>query len=184
MPELSGINLSILHVIYKGLLIVGTIVLAMTNGVLNLSAIKGSLLGYALIFSGITFLMLEIIFSYLNNAASSSQPKTNAFLLIISFFPFAIILFVIFWLIRIIYNNQVRLSEGNISADYGSFTKISMILMIIEIVVMLSASSSENFKKNKIIDVVSSASLTLLGIMNAIVAYIVNTILVYYTTDG
>jgi hypothetical protein len=172
-------NLYILHILYRAMMIVGTIILSLTTGIYSSTAVQGSLSGYILLFAGVLFLFVEIIM--MNFIVKKNN---NYFLIISSLIPLFFMMFVVFFLSSIIFNNQTRISEGHLSSEYTSYSRLAVFLLFLQICTMIYASEKDTFKNNTQLDIVSSSVILLLALLTGIDGYIINTIITLYTTDG
>jgi hypothetical protein len=73
--------------------------------------------------------------------------------------------------------------NGNVSGGYYTFSNTAVVLLLIQLSIITTSMSEDNFTQ-KGFSSVTNSSVLLIGVLTAICANIVRTILKYYTTDG
>jgi len=169
---------NILHNIYKGLLIVSVIILAITSGIYSLNAVRGSLLGYLFLLTTVFLCFTEIVLGYVNS------PSGSLMSLLFSIFPLLFLSLVYMSLFKIFFLNQDRIVSGNVASGYKLYTRSLVGLIILQVAILLYSFEKDVFKVKKMLDIASSSGLMLLGLLTCVNAYIINTILFFYSTDG
>jgi len=134
--------------------------------------------GYVVFALSIMLILIKLINQYLRKNENGSFGK-----IFLTILPFVLMLFVIGFLLYFTIKYKSLIIDGHVSSGYYTFSNISVFLLLIQMSVVYSIISNENFEEKGINNVTSSAVL-LLGILTAISVNILHTILKYFTTDG
>lgn len=171
--------------IYNSLLFVTIILFIISCFLTGTSKIACTIAGYSSI--AVAVLMILGYSLYLLTNFSNENHYTNftyfKHLINISG-PFLILLGVVIYSLYLIITYQNRLSEGNITTEYYTFSTISIALMLIEIYIFYEAMNSKLFNTTGHMPKVSFSLMYLIGVINISCVLIMGTILKYFITDG
>ena len=156
--------------IYKSLLISSAVAFAIYSTTTNEISVNSLIAGYSVLILGISMLLL-FVFNKSTNTSSVMVPFI---------FMFMIISVLLFLLTR----HKTRIVNGQVSQSFYNFSNISVFLILIQVYLIYSQISTEEFKTKKEFNRVTSLVITLLSVLTSICAYIIYIVLVYYTTDG
>jgi hypothetical protein len=98
--------------------------------------------------------------------------------------PFIFMFMIISVLLFLLTRHKTRIVNGQVSQSFYNFSNISVFLILIQVYLIYSQISTEEFKTKKEFNRVTSLVITLLSVLTSICAYIIYIVLVYYTTDG
>ena len=140
------------------------------------SSFNNLIVGYSFIISGFVLLVGYLLFKLSGNYGFLSL------LTIIG--PFIVIIAVIGYYLSILSQYQNRITDGNISVGYYSFSNIFLFLILMQSFVFFKALQDKQFKESHTINKINSMIIYLLGVLSALVAITINIILAYFSTDG
>lgn len=172
MSNSSMINLT--NNVAYSLIAVGVIIISCTLGTSSPGGVTGTMIGYCFIIIG-----LSLISSYLINSISNvSQFFYTAG-------PFVMIISTILYLVYLLGKYFNRITSGNVSSGYYTFSNISLALIIIQLVVFYNATTAKSFNtESPTLSKLNSMIIYLIGTINVISVITLGTILTYYITDG
>ncbi len=98
--------------------------------------------------------------------------------------PFLLMLGIIAFVLYLMISYKSIILDNHVSNGYNSFSNINIILILIQLYIVYTNITSENFEKTGKMSKVTSSIVYLLGILSAISSIILYTILKYFTTDG
>jgi hypothetical protein len=176
-----NINKNINNISYS-LLYGGLIIVLLTLGTLNKSAVSGAIAGYSASWIAILFL-----FSLTYTNYSSSSIKNNSFswkTLGLIFIPYLILLGIIGYSLTLIGVYFDNISSDRVSPYYVTFSYISTIFIIIQVYIFGNITSTNAFTKDGTINSLSLVKLILLGVINILVLISLGISLKYFSTDG
>ena len=156
--------------IYKSLLISSAVAFTIYSVTANEISVNSLIAGYSVLILGISMLLL-FVFNKSTNTTSVMVPFILMFMII------SVLLF-------LLTKHKTRIVNGQVSQSFYNFSNISVFLILIQVYLIYSQISTEEFKKNKVFNRTTSLVITLLSVLTSICAYIIYIVLVYYTTDG
>jgi hypothetical protein len=165
--------------IYKALINAGSIVFIIGMFSTGSNSINCFLSGYATLSLAMMMLLIQV----LNNLQTKKTEDSSIATLIITLFPFILLLCVTAYLFYLTFVYKDIIIEGHVSSGYGVFSNIVTILILIQMYIIYSEVSSKSFQE-KGISSVTMTTILLLGVISAIATNILRTILKYFTTDG
>ena len=135
--------------------------------------------GYVVFALAIMLILIRLI----NNLQTIYKNSASIGTTVFTIAPFILILCCISGLLymNVIYKDIIV--NGNVSDGYYTFSNTAVVLLIIQLCIINSTMSEDTFSQKGFSSVTNSAVL-LIGVMTAICANIVRTILKYFTTDG
>jgi hypothetical protein len=159
--------------IYYCLIISGIFIVIITLG---LSSVVGYIVGYSFIVSGFILLAGYLLFKLSNKSDVSS--------IIFNIGPIIAIIGVITYYLSILGMYQKRITDGNISQTYYSFSNLFLTLVLVQSWVFYGALKDKQFQETKTMNRLYSSALYLLSLINVLIVISVHIILAYFSTDG
>ena len=145
------------------------IIIIVTTGMTDTNALSALIGGYSGLLLGMLFV---IILNY---------PPTSW----IDMFPLFVIIVIISLLIYYLSTYFDRISKGEVSSYYKSFSTISTIFLAIQIITMFSAMFSKSKETSgKLLSDTTFALLGLFGVINFLIVLTIGIVLQFYSTDG
>jgi len=139
--------------------------------------------GYSVLTLGIMMILL-ILFNKVLRVSSNGSAFQIIYSILMTSGPFLLILAVISFVLYLLINYKDRIIEGHIAPSYNSFSNIIVMLLLLQIYLVYTNISTDNFESSGKISKVTSSFIYLLGVLTAICSIILSTILKYYSTDG
>ena len=169
-------------VLYSALFIVGASLLILSFTVSIQSIVYLSLLGYSTLAVAIILIMASIF----SSAITASNGNFGQFTSILfnSTGPFILNIAVILFLLYLMITYQKTINTGNLSQQYYSFSVISSIIIMFQIVLFYYGMQTSTYKREHRLPTIMNSFSYLLGVINVYIAVIIQTILKFYTTDG
>ena len=156
--------------IYKSLLISSAVAFSIYSTTTNNISFNALVAGYSILILGISMLMLFVF-----------NKSTNTTSVMV---PFVFLFVIISIMLYLLTNHKTRIIKGQVSQSFYNFSNISVFIVLIQVYLIYSQISSNEFKKDKIFNRTTSLFITLLSVLTGISTYIIYIVLVYYTTDG
>jgi hypothetical protein len=145
------------------------IIIIITTGMTNKNGVSALIGGY-------TGLLLGILFVIVLNIPTNNW---------INFFPFFYIMFIVSVLLYYLYAYFDKISSGEISSYYGSFSILSTIFLATQVIILFSSmiksngDFSNNFLSNKTFSILS-----LFAVINFLMVITLGIVLHFYSTQG
>jgi hypothetical protein len=139
--------------------------------------------GYSVFTLGI-MMILVILFKNVLKITEKESMMNILYALLMTAGPFILILGVISFVLYSLINYKNNITAGHVAPGYDSFSKIIVMLLFIQFYLVNSNISNERFESTGKISKVASSIIYLLGVLTAICAIILYTILKYFSTDG
>lgn len=153
--------------------------------------------GYSVLTLGIMMILIILFNSVLRNTSNGSTKGSDAstkgsdastfqilYTILITSGPFLLIFAVISFVLYLLINYKDNIINGHVAPSYSSFSNIIILLLLIQVYLVYTNITAENFESNGKISKVNSSFIYLLGLLTAICSIILGTILKYYSTDG
>ena len=156
--------------IYKSLFISSALAFSIYSTTTDTISFNALVSGYSILILGISMLMLFLF----------NKSKNTSSVLI----PFIFLFVTISLMMYLLTNNKTRIIQGQVSPIFYSFSNISVFLLLIQVYLIYSQVSSNEFNTNKIFNRTTSLFVTMLSVLTAICTYIIYIVLVYYKADG
>ena len=157
--------------IYKSLLISSAISFVIyASSPSDVTSLNALIAAYVILIMGVSMLMVYI-FNQAQNAVSSVA-------------PFLIMLTSTGFICRLLITYKDAILNHQVSDGFYNFSKIAVILILIQSYFIYSETNSAEFKLKASFSKITSGVVTMLGILTGICAYILYTVLFYYRTDG
>jgi F0F1-type ATP synthase assembly protein I len=150
-------------------IIASFIIIIITTGMTNKNGVSALIGGY-------TGLLLGVLFIIVLNIPTNNW---------INFFPFFYVMFIVSILLYYLYAYFGKISNGEISSYYGSFSILSTIFLATQLIILFSSmfssngDFSNNFLSNKTFSILS-----LLAVINFLMVITLGIILHFYSTQG
>jgi len=148
------------------------IIVIITTGVSDPNTVSALIGGYMGLFLGVTIVTV---------LTSMNIPFTNWLDLI----PFVVLLIIIFLMIYYLYQYFNRISTGQVSTYYSSFSTLSTLFIATQLIILFSSlyKISDNFQ-NKILTSKTFSLVSLFSVINLLVVITLGIILRFYSTQG
>jgi len=139
--------------------------------------------GYSVLTIGIIMILI-ILFNNVFRVYSNGSTLQILYSILMTTGPFLLMLTVIGFILYLLVNYRDKIIEGNISPSYNSFSNIIVMLLLIQLYLVYTNISTDNFESTGKISKVTSSFIYLLGVLTFICSIILSTILKYFSTDG
>jgi hypothetical protein len=141
------------------------------------------LAGYSVLILGVMMILL-ILFDNTLRVTQNDTTFQIIYALIMASGPFLLMLGVIGFIMYLIIYYQKIINEGHVSQSYYTFSKIAIVLILVQIYIVYTNISTDRFESTGKISKVTSSLIYLLGVLTTICSLILFTVLRYFTTDG
>lgn len=169
--------------VYKALImasVISFIISFFSTGDVSYGAI---LAGYSVLILGVMMILL-ILFDNTLRVTQNDTIFQIIYALIMASGPFLLMLGVIGFIMYLIIYYQKIINEGHVSQSYYTFSKIAIVLILVQIYIVYTNISNDRFESTGKISKVTSSLIYLLGVLTTICSLILFTVLRYFTTDG
>jgi hypothetical protein len=157
------------------LLVAGFIIVIVTTGITNKNSLAALISGYSTLLVSLLFIL------WLNWINMENIPL---FSLIKNIFPFLTIITLVILLITFLSIYFDRISSNHVSSYYYTFSNMSTIFLIIQMIILFRELSTKTFEMTKTISPKIFSILMLLTTINAIIIGTLGIILKFYITQG
>jgi hypothetical protein len=169
--------------IYKACIYAGMIAFIIGFFTDSQTSLGAYISGYSVFTLGI-MMILVILFKNVLKITENESMMNILYALLMTAGPFILILGVISFVLYSLINYKDNITAGHVAPGYDSFSKIIVMLLFIQFYLVNSNISNERFESTGKISKVTSSIIYLLGVLTAICAIILYTILKYFSTDG
>ena len=166
----------------SSLVIVGSIILLLSLTISNSSIVYVSIVGYSLIIFSILLILVNIFNSVLK--VTGGNLSTFLPIFVNNTGPFLLNIAVVLFLLSMMIIYTSKINEGHLSSLYYSFSKLAIFLIFIQMIVFYYGMKSNSYKISKRLPAIYTNFSYLVGVINVYIAWIIQTILKNYTTDG
>lgn len=139
--------------------------------------------GYSVLTLGIMMILI-IVFNNVLRISSNGSSLQILYSILMTSGPFLLMLSVIGFVLYLLINYKDKIIEGNIAPSYNSFSNIIVMLLLLQVYLVYTNISTDNFESTGKISKVTSSFIYLLGVLTGICSIILFTILKYFSTDG
>ena len=129
-------------------------------------------------------MILLILFNSIMKITEGQSALQILYTILLTAGPFLLMLGVIAFILYLMIKYKSNILDNHVSNGYNSFSNINIILILIQLYIVYTNITSENFEKTGKMSKVTSSIVYLLGVLSAISSIILYTILKYFTTDG
>lgn len=152
------------------IIIASFIIIIITTGITNKNGISALIGGY-------TGLLLGVLFVIILNIPTNNW---------INFFPFFYIMFIVSLLLYYLYAYFDKISSGEVSSYYGSFSILSTIFLATQVIILFSSmfSSSNGDFSNNFLSNKTFSILSLFAVINFLIVITLGIVLHFYSTQG
>ena len=169
-------------ILYSSLLSIGTILLLLSFSIDGIPAVNMTIVGYCFLVTSI-LLIISNMFKVLSKAKIDSM-ASFAYIFFNNTGPFLLNIATILFLLVLTVKYTNIISTGNLSNQYYSFSKLSTLLILIQMAVFYQGLTTKKYKQENKLPVIYSSFSYLVGVINLYIAIVIKIILAYYTTDG
>jgi len=168
--------------IYKSFII--TSVIAFLIGIFSSGQLSTD--SYIAGYSVLSLAIFMIIFILTSNVLSIQGQSTSKILqsIVSMMGPFILMLGIIGFILYILITYRSIIVDNHVSQSYHSFSNIVVILLLMQLYIIYTNITSQEFETTKKLSSVTSSIIYLLTILTGISSIIIFTILKYFTTDG
>jgi uncharacterized membrane protein len=171
--------------VYNSLLFVTIILFVISCFITGASKIACTIAGYSCIAVAVLMILGYSLYFLTNLSNENNYSNFTYFKHLITVSgPFLILLGIVIYSLYLLITYQNRISEGQITTEYNTFSTISIALMLIEIYIFYDAMNTKLFNTTGHMSKVTFSLMYLLGVINISCVLIMGTILKYYITDG
>lgn len=157
---------------------VGIILLTMTTGISNTyEGMYGHIIAYG--FLAVGFIVKA---GTLVKGLNCSENKLSFFFF--SFFPFIFVALIIILSMILLYSYFNRIVGGKIASDFGTFSRMFIVVIIAQLVIFYNGTQSKDYKENGTLSSAYGMCIYLFSVINILILISLYIILAYYTTDG
>ena len=139
--------------------------------------------GYSVLTLGIMMILL-ILFNNILRVSSNGSSFQIVYSILIGAGPFLLMLGVIGFVLYLLINYTDKIVAGHIDPSFNSFSNTIVMLLLLQIYLVYTNISTDNFESTGKLSKVTSSFIYLLGVLTGICSIILSTILKYYSTDG
>jgi len=139
--------------------------------------------GYSVLILGIMMILL-ILFNGIMKVTSGQTMMQTMYTFLFTTGPFLLMLGVISFILYLLITYKAIILDNHVSKSYYSFSNITIILIFIQLYIVYTNITTNNFETSGKFSKVTSSMVYLLGVLSAISSIILFTILKYFTTDG
>jgi len=139
--------------------------------------------GYSVLTLGIMMILIILFNNVLRVTSNGSTFQILSAILMTSG-PFLLIFAIISFILYLLINYRDKIIDEHVAPSYNSFSNIIVLLLLLQVYLVYTNISTDNFESSGKISKVTSSFIYLLGVLTAICSIILSTILKYYSTDG
>ncbi len=132
---------------------------------------------------GLIMILYIVIYNILNTIQNSSLLKGLTLIINISL-PFLIMLGVTLLILYLLITNKERIIRGRISNSFYTFSNISVLILLIQMIIVYNNINSSKFDSTKRLSRLTSIILNLFNVITGLCAITLFNILKYYSADG
>jgi len=169
MPSMEEYK-RILYVPYS-VIIASFIIILITSGIQNENGLSALIGGYMGLFLGI---LIVIVVTWIN------MPSGNLLYLA----PFILVLLIVFLLLYYLFTYYDRISKGEVSEYYSSYSTLSTIFLAVQVFTLFSALFNVDELTKKLLPYRTFALLILFGVIDFLIVITLGVILHFYSTQG
>jgi len=149
----------------------------------NSTSLGAYLAGYSVLILAI-LMILTVLFTNIFKTNANNSTMQMLYSILMTSGPFILMLFIISFVLYSLITHKNKIIAGHISPSYNSFSNVIVALLMLQLYIIISNISNEKFESTGRLSKVTSSIIYLLGVLTGISSIILNTILVYYSTDG
>jgi hypothetical protein len=172
----------VFQIVYSGLIFVGVILSILSLFAGGNSTANIFISSYTFIITGVTLLVGFLIHKIINR--SDLTLFQSFFILLSTTGPFILLLGVLGFTLYLIINFMNQINSGNVASSYKLFSKLSLVLILIQLYITYRGMQTPGFKDNGSISKIYSSFAYLVGVVNLAIVLTSWSILNYFSTDG
>jgi hypothetical protein len=182
----SSTNSNWFSVLYSSLFFAAFIILFISLVTSVNQPAKVSTLGYTILIIAFVLICSNIFINIRNkiNAQQTHGIFSVLYLLLANLGPFILIISILMYSIYLFATYGDAINQGHTSSQYYTFSKMSTIMILIQIIIFISGMKSKQYTEQKLLPLVYNSAAYLVGVINAYIIIIMGFILSSYTTDG
>lgn len=170
--------------VYKAFILTSVFLFILSFGTTGETTFGSLLAAYSTMILGIIMIMVVIINGLLEGIPNNQSIFKTILSVLFTTGPFLLMLAVIgvILYLTIMYKNIIE--SGHVADSYYTFSKITIVLFLLQIYLLYGGINSEKFNTTGNISKVTNSLIYLLSVITGICAIILYTVLTYFTTDG
>lgn len=171
--------------IYKGFFFTSAIAFIIGFFSSNYVSLNAYIAGYSILVLGVMMLLIILFNKIMKNAKDNSETSFTVITnILFTTGPFLLMIIIIGILLKLMITHTGRIIGNEVSDSYYSFSNISVFLILVQLYIVYSNVSREDFTKKSSFTKVTSLIIFLIGILSAINTVNIYMILTYFVTDG
>ena len=170
--------------VYKAFILASVFLFILSFGTTGETTFGALIAAYATMIIGILMIMVLITNGLLEGISNTQSIFKTIISVLFTIGPFLLMLAVIgvILYLTIMYKNVIE--SGHVSDSYYTFSKITIVLFLLQIYLLYGSINSEKFNTTGNISKVTNSLIYLLSVITGICSIILYTVFTYFTTDG
>lgn len=169
--------------IYKALIFGSAITFIISNLTTGANSYNSLITGYSILILGI-LMILTIMITKILDVQKSSSTMQIFLSIIMTLGPFLLMLGIIGFMLFLIIYYKTPILENQVSSSYGTFSNITLMLLLIQVYIVYTNIDTDEFKINGKISQLTSVVLYFLGVITIMYILTIYVILKYFRADG
>lgn len=169
--------------IYKALIFGSAITFIISNLTTGANSYNSLITGYSILILGI-LMILTIMITKILDVQKSSSTMQIFLSIIMTLGPFLLMLGIIGFMLFLIIYYKTPILENQVSSSYGTFSNITLMLLLIQVYIVYTNIDTDEFKINCKISQLTSVVLYFLGVITIMYILTIYVILKYFRADG
>jgi len=139
--------------------------------------------GYSVLIFSIMMILI-VLFNGIFKTSTNNSITQQLYTIFMTSGPLILMLGVICFVLYLLITHYNKISAGQVSSSYNSFSNIIVMLLFLQVYLVYTNIDNSNFESSGKISKVTSSIMYLLGVLITICSINLYIILKYYTTDG
>ena len=169
--------------IYKALMFGSAISFIISNFTTGKNSYNSLISGYSILILGI-MMILTILITKILEIQNTSTTMQIILAITMELGPFLLMLAIIGFMLFLIIFYKTPILENNLSPSYGTFSNITLVLILCQLYIIYGNIDSVEFKRDGKLSKITSGLLYLFGIFSLFSVGTLYIILKYFRTDG
>jgi hypothetical protein len=169
--------------IYKALMFGSAISFIISNFTTGKNSYNSLISGYSILILGI-MMILTILITKILEIQNTSTTMQIILAIAMELGPFLLMLAIIGFMLFLIIFYKTPILENNLSPSYGTFSNITLVLILCQLYIIYGNIDSVEFKRDGKLSKITSSMLYLIGVLSLFSVGTLYIILKYFRTDG
>jgi hypothetical protein len=169
--------------IYKALMFGSAISFIISNFTTGKNSYNSLISGYSILILGI-MMILTILITKILEIQNTSTTMQIILAITMELGPFLLMLAIIGFMLFLIIFYKTPILENNLSPSYGTFSNITLVLILCQLYLIYNNIDSVEFKRDGKLSIITSSMLYLIGVLSLFSVGTLYIILKYFRTDG